>query len=680
MWIYAVTTFLSAFLLFMVQPMIAKRILPWFGGSPAVWTTCLLFFQTALLGGYAYAHWTSTRLRPRDQVVAHVVLMAIALCFLPVYPGDGFKPDDPSRPIWRILLLLGQTVLAPYFVLSATSPLLQRWFALRAPGRSPYALYALSNAGSLLALLAYPALFEPLTTLTAQAYLWAGGFGLFALACAGCAKGVWNRTEAGHECATPTPPPLLLTRALWLLLPCGGSVLLMAVTNQLCQDLVTMPFLWVLPLGVYLVTFILCFESDRWYRRVVFVPLAVLAVAAIMCMLFDKFQPGFAGQVGVYGGGLFVLCMVCHGELARLRPAPARLTEFYLMVSGGGALGGLFVAVIAPLVFRTYLELPLGLWACCALAAVAAWHGWSLREPDRARRPKWAYVVPVSAGLIALGAAVAVHAARSTAGTDAVVRDFYGVLRVKTHVLIDPVWRVREMSHGRTVHGCEVLWPDDRKRLPTAYYGPDSGIGLVFRYAPRPPGYTVGVVGLGIGTVALYGQTGERFRFYEINPSVADLARSEFSILASCPARCDVVLGDGRLSLEHEDGPAFDLLILDAFTGDAVPMHLLTREAFAVYARRLKPGGVIAVHISNTYMDFRPVVRGAAESAGLRWRTVLTPSDNATLAFPAAWMLLSADEDFLNQPAILRASRTARGPQRSILWTDESSNLLGVLR
>ena len=677
---YAVTMFLSAFLLFLVEPMIGKRILPWFGGTPAVWTTCLLFFQVALLGGYAYAHWISTRLTARRQVVAHLVLIAAALFFLPVYPGSEFKPTDPDHPAGRILWLLALTVLMPYFVLSATSPLMQRWFSLRHPGRSPYALYALSNAGSLLALPAYVVLFEPAMSSKTHAIVWAGGFAGYAILCGLCARQVWRLPSApaldAGAAGEPDLPPPPLSRALWLLLPFGGSMLLLAVTNQLCQEVAVVPFLWVLPLGLYLLSFILCFESDRWYRRWVFWPLAAIALLAIPRQMFEQTSSGFVVGATIYSVGLFALCMVCHGELARLRPAPKRLTSFYLSVSAGGALGAAFVALIAPMIFRTFVELNLALWGCCALGILAAWHERRLRRAEEARLRILLRFAPALVALAGLGVALAINTVKSTRDFEVVERNFYGILRIRDIWLEDPHREIIVLQHGIILHGWQL---PSEPESPTAYYGPKSGVGLALQYCPRSNGLSVGVAGLGTGTVAIYGDKGDSYRFYEINPAVAELATTRFTFLKLSRAQWDIVLGDARLSLERDAGRRLDLLVLDAFSGDAIPVHLLTREAFQLYLQRLRPGGVIAVNISNNYLNLEPVVRGAAESAGLRCCLIESEHDPYRITANALWMVLSADGGFLDRPEIRLASGSPRQPRPSILWTDDHNNLFSIL-
>ncbi|NQT86236.1 hypothetical protein HQ560_05685, partial [bacterium] len=370
---FAVTIFISAFLLFQVQPLIGKYILPWFGGGPAVWTSCMLFFQMLLLGGYAYAHVIRTRLSQRTQVIVHVTLLAATLLALPIAPSEGWKPQGDENPALYILLLLAVTVGLPYFVLSATGPLLQAWFSVRHPGRSPYRLYALSNVGSLLALLSYPFLVEPAMALRSQSTTWSIGFGLFVAFCIVSALSMLrvrptDADEAGAD--EDSAPPGWGVCLVWVALAACGSTMLLAVTNQMSWDVAVVPFLWVLPLTLYLLTFIICFEFERWYYRPVFWPLLGLGAGAIVHLMFEGVRMPILFQVAGYAGGMFFCCMVCHGELVRLKPSPRYLTSFYLMVSAGGALGGLFVSLVAPAVFPMYLELHIGLWMTCALALV----------------------------------------------------------------------------------------------------------------------------------------------------------------------------------------------------------------------------------------------------------------------------------------------------------------------
>jgi len=677
---YAIAIFLSAYLLFLVQPLISKRILPWFGGAPAVWTACMLFFQVALLLGYVYAHVLSRRLGRRAQGLVHLLLLAGALCFLPVYPGSGWRPASPEHPTWRIILLLGATVGLPYFVLSATSPLLQRWFSLDRPGGRPYRLYALSNAGSLLALVSFPVLLEPLLPARAQAVAWAGAFGLFAVVCGRCALRWRGRTLAAEE-APPgdgaDAPPSRGRRLFWLLLPAGGSVMLLAVTNQICLDVAVIPFLWILPLALYLLSFIICFDRERWYFRPVFWPLMLASLGGMCWVLYAGVDVSLLVQIAVYAVGLFACCMVLHGELVRLKPGPRDLTAFYLRVAAGGALGGVFVTLVAPVIFRTYLELHVGMWGGCAAAMAAFCYERRIHALRAGLR--LACLAGMVAALGGLGVALAANAVHAVRGYASVSRNFYGVLRVAEYNAHDPEKHYVNLSHGRISHGWQFTDPQKR-RLPTSYYGRQSGVGLLLENIPRRSGLRVGVVGLGTGTLAAYGRRGDVYRFYEINPEVERLARRRFTYLADSAARCEVVLGDARLSLEREPPQGFDVLVLDAFTGDAIPVHLLTREAFEVYLRHLRPGGALAVHISNRNLDLRPVVRGLAEHFGLASARVDSAGDDEGITSTAEWVVLSADAALLAKRPIQGASEAPDDSIRPILWTDDFSNLFSILK
>jgi len=640
-WLYALTIFLSAFLLFQVQPLMGKWILPWFGGGPAVWTVCLLFFQTVLLAGYGYAHLVRTRLGERGQALVHAAVIVGAVLLLPIAPSAGWKPDGAEEPTWRVLGVLGASVGLPYFALSATSPLLQAWFSAARPGASPYRLYALSNAGSLLALASYPFLIEPALRLRSQAAVWSAGFAAFAA------------------------------------LPACGSVLLLAITNQVCADVGVLPFLWVLPLGLYLVSFILSFHSERIYQRAVFWPLLVLAAPAVLWLLHENVDVDLLWQVVGYGSALFVCCMVCHGELARLKPSPRHLTSFYLTASAGGALGGLLVALVAPLVFDAYFELHVGLWACFALAVAAFWRE---RAPHRRWR-RWAAVL-FGIGNLAVLAAVATGLAfdvhRQGGGALSTSRSFYGILRVTENEDFTNEGVYYSLRHGSILHGCQYV-SEPLRFQPTTYYGETSGVGLALLNRRCGEPMNVGVVGLGVGTLAAYGQPGDTYRFYEINPEVRRLATTWFTYLADSAAECEVVMGDARLSLEREAPQGYDVLALDAFTGDAIPLHLLTAEAFEIYRRHLKPDGVLAVHISNRFLDLEPVVLALAERFGMAAAVIDIDEEEREELSTSTWVLVTADREFLECPAIQDAAAEP-GPIVSRLWTDDFSDLFNILK
>jgi hypothetical protein len=685
---YALTIFLSAFLLFQVQPLLGKYILPWFGGSPAVWTTCMLFFQLLLLAGYLYAHLITRYLVQRKQVVFHIGLIAAALLLLPIAPDTGYKPAGDDNPTLRILFILTTSVGLPYFLLATTGPLLQAWFRLLFSGTSPYRLYALSNAGSLLALLSYPFVVEPLLRLQTQSVLWSLGLGVFGALCAFCALKTWKiqpkpfyngSSPEAVSCDGPRRPGPT-TALLWLALSACGSVLLLAVTNQICADIAVVPFLWILPLSLYLVTFILCFENANFYFRPVFWPLLIIAVGAMLWLLDEGVDLAIHTQVLGYSGGLFVLCMVCHGELVRLKPHPRDLTFFYLMVSAGGALGGLFVTVTAPTFFPIYLELHIGLWACCALAMAAFWY--ERRLAQRRTRPwlAWAYLLICLVSLGLLGDSLRRNARQTIADSLLLTRNFYGILRVAVYNPKNPELMNYTLQHGRISHGCQFV-AEDRRRQAITYYSDRSGVGLALLNMPRRSGLRVGVVGLGAGTIAAYGRENDRFTFYEINPAVIDIATSRFTYLSDSFAACDIVLGDARISLERQPPQNFDILILDAFNSDAIPVHLLTLESFAMYLGHLKKGGVIAVHITNRHLDLAPVMETLADHFGLATALIDSDSDEEEEIDEATWMLMTRSSAFLSIEDILDATSTEnKDARRRILWTDDFSNLFQILK
>ncbi len=678
MFLYALTILAGAFLLFQVQPVIARAILPWFGGSASVWTTCLLFFQTVLLLGYLYAHWLYGKLRPRWQTAAHVMLLAASLAVLPIVPAASWKPTAAGDPTLRILLLLAANVGLPYFLLSTTGPLLQAWYARQYQGAVPYRLYALSNTGSMLALVSYPVLFEPWLGTRRQALSWSWAYAAFVVLCAATAL------RAARHAPPVAADPQLAARGprfitfYWVALPACASVLLLAVTNHLSQNVAAMPFLWILPLSLYLFSFILCFDRAWWYRRSVFLGLFAVATGGMVYALLPEFQNNpIKVMIPFFAAGLFVCCMVCHGELARLKPHPSRLTSFYVAIALGGALGGAFVALIAPRVFSGFYELPVGLAATAAVVLAAL-----RRDPESGLAGAWRRPAPLGAALIVLGiaagAAFVIHS--RTGGARVIARNFYGGLKVADAMSDDDdsTAPVRRLSHGTITHGEQFLNPK-LQNLPTTYYGPNSGVGRAIRQLQDAGPVRAGVIGLGAGTLAAYGRPGDYFRFYEINPLVLRLANTEFTFLRNCPAYHEVALGDARLSLEREPPEDFDVLAVDAFSGDAIPVHLLTREAFLLYFRHLKAGGVLAVHVSNKYLDLTPVVRQAAQSTGKQARTVDT-EDEANDVFGSTWILVTADARLFDQP-LLRTAAVALPPSgRVALWTDDYSNLFRILK
>jgi SAM-dependent methyltransferase len=750
---YALSIFTGAFLLFQVQPLIGKYILPWFGGSPGVWATCMLFFQTLLLGGYAYAHFSTKHLKPKNQALLHLALLALSLALLPITPADSWKPLVAGDPTWRILALLTVSLGLPYFVLSATGPLMQQWFSQTHPGVSPYRLYALSNVGSLLALLSYPFFFEPAFPRQMQATLWSVGLGLFVVFCGFCA---WRLLRHGDAIAAPVDPtaeneapatPSLVDRTLWLALPAVASVLLLATTNKLCQDVAVIPFLWVLPLSLYLLSFIICFDSPRWYVRWLFLLLLAVGIGAVCHLLFAGFGASLVTQVVGYSGMLFVGCMFCHGELYRLKPHPRHLTSFYLLIATGGALGGFLVAVVAPAVFNSFLELHVSLGLLALLAAVVcvkdrsrplalaalagtwlvtpvvpalrmsppsgftatllallseirsfyrdhwwaigllalltvvcfgAWPGIVVRD-WRARVGSFVVTLP-----LVLGVVLAMQIKDSDHFAISASRNFYGVLTVFEYSKADPQEHHFLLQHGKITHGLQFADPV-KATWPTSYYGKNSGVGLALLHLPQTKDKRIGLVGLGTGSLAAYGEPGDYLRIYEINPQVQRLARSRFTYLANCAAKVDVIMGDARLSMENElkrhESQQFDLLALDAFSSDAIPVHLLTEEAFATYLQHLKPDGVIAVHISNRYLDLQPVVDNLARHFGLSTAMINDNNEDDWWNYATTWVLVTKNREWLDTPVIRNATTEPWQKRRPVpLWTDDYASLFQILK
>ena len=603
---YAGTIFLSAFLLFLVQPIIAKQILPWFGGSSAVWTTALVFFQSTLLAGYAYADLTS-RMGVRRQTQLHLALLLLSLATLPILAAADWKPLGDEQPILRILLLLTATIGLPYFLLSSTTPLLQSWYWRRFRSAVPYRLFALSNFASLLGLIGFPFLLEPWFDLVELGWGWSIAYAVFVAVCAATAWASLNAVRAeraGSDMPSPAHAssglvaPSLVTQLTWLALAAMGSIMLLAVSNHVTQNIASVPFLWVLPLSIYLLSFILTFDHPRWYQRWLYIPaLAILAPA--MAYLIPSLD--LKSAASVFFGGLFVACMFCHGELAALKPDPRWLT--------------------------TVLSDAVGRWCtrrgadrCCCAAGLER-----LRRSQRGAGPADAvafvtHARPVAAGRIGR---VRGHAFLAVRGAQeywrdvrVMERDFYGVVRTRDRA--DPA-PYRSMFHGGIVHGGQLLGDAFRNR-PSDYFGPSSGYGRLFEAlnALQPQPRKVGIIGLGAGVLASYGRKGDEFTFYEISPRVLDVANDEFTFLRDTAAKVSVVLGDGRLSLERVEPQQFDVLGIDAFASDSIPMHLVTREAMALYVRHLAKDGVIVFQATNRYIDINPVVKRLANEFGMQ--------------------------------------------------------------
>ena len=680
---YAVVA-LSAFLLFLVQPLIAKQILPWFGGSSAVWTTCMLFFQGALLLGYAYSDVTPRALGTKRQPLLHIVVALLALLVLPILAPESWKPVGGEEPISRILLLLAVTIGLPYVLLSTTSPLIQSYFARLHPGRDPYRLFALSNAASLIALVAYPVVIEPFVGTRMQAIGWSAMFAVFVLLLVSLAWRVSRASASpahpnGRQGLTPEIAPIGGQSAIpipmqlrWIALSAAGSMLLLAVSNHITQNVASVPLLWILPLTLYLLTFILTFDGTGWYkRRIFFAPFFVMVIGMCYLLIAKDFQFDLVVQTSVFCIGLFVVCMVCHGELVLSKPAPNNLTRFYLLVSIGGALGALVVSVGAPLLFSTYVETPLALLVAAVLFVPVA----------QATHPflRW-IAVALAIGVVGTGAW---FVKQEHDNAVEVTRNFYGVLKVKSYD--DPKnedYLVR-LVHGAILHGEQ--YPSEKWKLqPTTYYTPTSGFGravnLEREMSPRTNNtQRIGMIGLGVGTVAAYCREGDICRIYEINAEVERLARKHFTYLADSKGKVSVILGDARLSLEREASNQFNVLAVDAFSGDSIPMHLITQEAVRAFMGQVASNGILAYHVSNRFLNLPPVLAEIAANEKLVGTVVDDPAqkDN-TLHSSSTWVLLARNADTLKGIGDAGAplARVAGAP----LWTDDFNNLLSVIK
>ncbi len=668
--LYGITVFLGAFLLFLVEPMAAKQLLPTLGGSSAVWLTCLVFFQVTLLLGYLYAHWiTRRRASSWRQHIYLVTLAAAVVLLLAQRISPATLSPTSVHPVTTIFATLAYTIGLPFLLLGATSPLLQVWFLRTQGGSIPYRLFALSNAGSLLALIAYPFLVEPYFTLKLQRTLWSLGFLVYALLCAVLSPRTSASTPTVEAQQEPTAPPApVAAKWLWFLLPMAAAMQLSAVTAHITVNIAAIPLLWMLPLAVYLLTFILAFEFPNVYRRGIVVRLLVVMLASLGYAI-SKTDVGLPIGVAIlfFLVECFLAGLFCHAETYALRPQRAsETTLFYLLIAGGGAAGTFFIGIASPLIFSANYDLAISFLVVAALAIAVTWRdGWP-------QRLLWS----TATGLLLIFA-IMLHSAYAR---DAIVevRNFYGTLRVKqtTTAQADPE---RMLLNGTIQHGTQIFAPN-LSHFPTTYYATDSGIGLALRFCCDGRQRNIGVIGLGAGTLAAYGHPGDRIRFYEINPLVEPIAKNLFTYLRDSGARITIADGDARTSLTREAPQQFDVLAVDAFSGDAIPLHLLTTEAIALYKKHLAANGIVAFHVSNQYLNLAPEIAQLAIASNMQSRLVESAGDDLMGSYRSTWVLLSNSPEFFNLQQI--ASLSIETPTKPSLppWTDEYSSLLPIVQ
>jgi hypothetical protein len=673
--LYSCVIFCSAFLLFLVEPLAAKQILPVLGGSSAVWITCLVFFQFMLLMGYLYAHWITRQTFKKTQRNIHITTLVAAFVLLLARPylQPGVQ-NASAHPVAAIFVILLAGIGLPFLLLASTSPLLQVWLSLQEQNRVLYRLFALSNAGSLLALIAYPTLIEPHISLRIQWTLWSAGFACYAIFSAILAQQIYASSQTSAS-APPdardneAPPATPRQQWLWFLLPMAAAMQLSAVTEHLTQNIAAIPLLWVFPLASYLLTFILAFDAPSLYRRWLIVRLLVVMLASLGYML-TKTDMTIAIGISIlfFLVEIFVACYFCHAETCALRPQRAlETTKFYLLIAAGGVAGTFFIGIACPFLFSANYDTAIAFAVTAALALVVTWHdGW-------AQRLLWATGTILLCAL--LGMLHTVYATESLIE----MRSFYGPLRVKQTHTPPQALTVRTLLNGAVEHGIQWFAPPFH-RTPTTYYAEDSGVGLALQLCCTGRTRNVGVIGLGAGTLAAYGQPGDHFRFYEINPQVKAIAQNLFTYLRDSPAQISFSDGDARISLAHEPPQHFDVLVIDAFSGDAIPLHLLTREAMALYQKHLSHDGVLAFHISNQYLNLAPEVALLASSTNMQARLINSPPNDARGEYAATWVLVSSNSDFFQRPPISLLARPTPSQPGLHLWTDNYSSLLPIMR
>lgn len=714
----AITIFTSAFLLFQVQPLISKFILPWFGGSPAVWTTAMLFFQCTLFAGYAYAHVATKYLRWDHHLKVHLVLLlASAVAAFFVSPNPAFRPSGGENPALRILLLLVTCVGLPYFTLASTGPLVSAWFARVYSDKSPYRLYSLSNVGSFMALISFPYLFEPYFKLPQLGTAWTAVYVLFAAFCSmtalqllgatGSLGADESRQHGPAKPASTSSRPTVVQRMTWLGLPALASLTMIAATDHVSHNVAPEPRLWITTLGLYLLTFIITFDHPRWFKSRAVAVCTILGIIALVCRdeLFEILGVSWSFGVSELRWShmivMFLICFLCHGEVIRSRPVSnSYLTEFYLCISAGGALGGLFASLVAVNFFDDYYEWPLCLILGATLAMSVLLQAAVSRFQKHADTAHWSAAVPVLSLLVSaawIGYWQDPFEWRSTGSgnysehTLVKQRNFYGTVSVEDRIhRSDAAKSYRGFYSGSVTHGMQLIAPELRNE-PTAYYVKESGVYETFDYARRrQPALKMAIVGLGSGALALGARPEDEIDFYEINPQVVGLAKRYFTYLQDCPATVNIILGDGRLKLEKADPGHYDIIMLDAFTGGSVPVHLLTQEAFAMYRAKLKPDGFLLVHITNAYLNLYPVVKMHAQNLGMGYRSKFIPADRENLVWRNHYMTITNDETFLERyptvyPPVYDKDENIIGTREPTIeglrvWTDHFSSITPLER
>ena len=714
---YATTIFLSAFLLFQIQPLIAKAILPWFGGTAAVWTTCMMFFQLLLLLGYVYAHLLNYLFSPKTAWLIHSILLGTAACFANIVPAESLQPEGNENPTVAILRLLLLTIGLPFFALSTTGPLVQAWQSASHPQCSAYRLYALSNLGSLLALASFPFLFERFFSLATQVSFWRISFLIFCGVCCWSgwqtarlqrwAEGVDSNLALPNSASETNLRKQLVTKGffipmVWALLAMAASIMCLATTNLMCQEVASIPLLWILPLGLYLLSFVICFDRPAWYRRRIFTPLLAVSSIVSLLVLHLNVYAGLSLQIGGLATVCFAASMTCHGELERLKPAPHQLTWFYLMVAVGGALGGIFVTVVAPHLFVGFFEFQVGLLVCLSIPLAVLYFD---RRPSSDSTFNKAgglatAVLVFLAGTLVVCSLVMVLDPNFPPGVVYKARNEYGLVSVEKN---DDYLR---FINGRIEHGGQHLGAN-ANLTHGSYYQPGSGVAVAiesFRnyLATRSPerGLRIGILGLGAGGMLTWGQPNDSFVFYEINPEVARIANQYFSFLKDSPARSEIVMGDGRLQLERRAKryqhqlesdfgstatqqqsasrvEKFDLLFLDAFSSDSIPIHLMTSEAFFVYTRNLTSDGVLIAHISNRFVDLRAVLYQQAVDKGLTPMLLNCKSPDGR--FPTRWILMTSNPAIIHSPLVQQFRTPWPSEMQPLRWTDDHASVADVI-